>query len=153
MSLNLKNLFDFRALSQQDAPACLSIVMAAFTTPWEELDFIFQTPSIAVYGVFIQNNLTGFIAVSIMIDESEILNLAIHPDHQQKGIGKALLTHTIQVLKNQHVKKIFLEVDITNTPAQRLYQRTGFHTMGYRKAYYPQPDGTFHDAAVMQLDL
>ncbi|MCP5322631.1 MAG: ribosomal protein S18-alanine N-acetyltransferase [Candidatus Paracaedibacteraceae bacterium] len=153
MSLNLKNLLDFRRLRSEDSPACLNILKAAFTTPWEELDFIFQTPSHALYGVFIQNNLTGFIAVSIMIDESEILNLAVHPDHQQKGIGKALLTHTIQVLKNQQIKKIFLEVDITNIPAQRLYQHTGFQIMGYRKAYYPQPDGTFHDAAVMQLKL
>ena len=90
----------------------------------------------------------GFIVYRIAVDEAEIITIGVNPEMRRKGIASAMIGIIEKNLKNQGVKKIFLEVSATNIPAQKLYENLGYKTVGLRPKYY---DGI--DAIVMAKDL
>lgn len=78
----------------------------------------------------INNNPAGFILSRTVLDETEILTLAVHPDFRRRGIGRFLV-------KNVLAKgKVFLEVAVCNNPAVGLYEQCGFVKAGFRRGYY-----------------
>lgn len=52
--------------------------------------------------------------------------LVVHPNHQRKGIGKALALTGLEWGKNKGATKSFLATDIENYPAITLYEALGF---------------------------
>lgn len=94
----------------------------------------------------------GFALVQTVADETELLTLAVHPDHQRQGIARKLVQDW---LKRQAAtaQRAFLDVASDNAPALSLYRQLGFETCGQRSAYYARQDGTKADAIVMQLLL
>lgn len=72
----------------------------------------------------------GFILSRTVLDETEILTLAVHPDFRRRGIGKSLVRSV------QGKGKVFLEVAVCNTPALALYVQCGFVKAGLRRGYY-----------------
>src|SRR5579864_7174985 len=52
----------------------------------------------------------GFVAFMRLIDEAELLNLAVDPEHRHQGIGKSLLDEARKRLLEAGTKKVFLEV-------------------------------------------
>ena len=90
----------------------------------------------------------GFIVYRIAVDEAEIITIGVNPEMRRKGIASAMIGIIEKNLKNQGVKKIFLEVSATNIPAQKLSENLGYKTVGLRPKYY---DGV--DAIVMAKDL
>jgi len=94
--------------------------------------------------------LLGFAAFHRVIDEAELRNMAIDPDHQAQGVGKALLEDGRRRLLESGVRKIFLEVRPSNRPALGLYYSMGFWIHSVRKDYYRDPR---EDAFVLCLPL
>jgi len=78
----------------------------------------------------------GFICFRTIGDESELLNICIHPQHRQKGLGGGLMSFFIAWGQQQGVKKYYLEVDPRNRPALLLYRSFDFHQVGTRKNFY-----------------
>ena len=74
--------------------------------------------------------------------ESEILNLAVSPEHRRRGIGRALLRAACE-----QPATFFLEVRRSNHCGIEFYRRCGFRQAGCRKDYYRDPA---EDAIVMQ---
>ena len=87
----------------------------------------------------------GFICFRNIEEESELLNICIHPRYRQKGLAKTLMAFYIDFCSQQGVKKYYLEVDPLNIPAVRLYQTFAFQPVGKRKKFY---EGTY-DAILM----
>jgi ribosomal-protein-alanine N-acetyltransferase len=146
-------MLTFQLLKDKHLSRCLEIITSVFPTPWKELETIFHSPATLSWGAFKEDSLVGFSIVSHVLDECELLMCAVDLHHQRKGIAQALLKTMIEQLKQQHIKTIFLEVDITNTAAQNLYQSLGFKRSGIRKNYYLQPNGSYHDAITMHLTI
>lgn len=82
-------------------------------------------------------------------DELHLLNLATHPAHRRRGVGRFLMGHLIAIARAQRCRYITLEVRRNNHAARALYQAHGFEPMGTRARYYS--DG--EDAIVMTLTL
>lgn len=55
-----------------------------------------------------------------------IQNLGIRPEHQNRGLGRALLLHLLHTLQQSGFGRVLLEVTANNIPALRLYQGLGF---------------------------
>lgn len=112
--------------------------------PWSADDFRDLKNS----GCEIIMSENGFIVYRIAVDEAEIITIGVNPEMRRNGIASAMIGIIEKNLKNQNVKKIFLEVASTNIPAQKLYKNCGFKTVGLRPKYY---DGI--DAILMSKDI
>jgi ribosomal-protein-alanine N-acetyltransferase len=78
--------------------------------------------------------------------EAWVQNIAVRRDAQRRGTGRALLESLLAEAARRQVRKVLLEVAVTNERAQKLYQGYGFEVVGLRRGYY-QPSNT--DALVM----
>lgn len=114
------------------------------TKPWSADDFRDLKNS----GCEIIMSENGFIVYRIVVDEAEIITIGVNPEMRRNGIASAMIGIIEKTIKNQGVKKIFLEVSATNIPAQKLYENCGFKVVGLRPKYY---DGV--DAILMSKDI
>ncbi len=87
------------------------------------------------------HQILGYAILSVVMDEAEILNIAISSAQRRRGFGRLLLQHLLEVAKQQGVKKIFLEVRVANQAAIKLYESVGFKQVGVRENYYPSAKG------------
>ncbi len=99
---------------------------------------------------FAHDNLNCFILYSIIDDDAEILTLATHPDYRRQGLARILLNESFVYLRHCGVRTLFLEVDVSNTPAINLYKTLDFQLYGTRKNYYKNSDGLLSDALLMR---
>ena len=95
------------------------------------------------------SNLTGYLLATIILDEAEILSIAVSEDHQKCGRGAELLRHFLAFIAAQEVKTVLLEVAADNLSALTLYHRHGFAEFGRRPFYYKRSDGDC-DAIMMR---
>lgn len=83
------------------------------------------------------SRVAGFAECLRIVDEAELLALAIAPDCRGRGLGQVLLTAVLAELREAGCRRCLLEVRRSNEAARRLYCRAGFVQDGIRKAYYP----------------
>ena len=95
----------------------------------------------------------GYLIVAKVLDEAEIHTVLVDQQQRGKGIAKALLEETITRLEQQAVQQVFLEVRASNDAAKALYAGFGFQSIGERKNYYKNADGSREDALLMQLSM
>ncbi|ENX07349.1 ribosomal protein S18-alanine N-acetyltransferase [Acinetobacter courvalinii] len=135
-------------MRDSDLESVAAIERLVQTHPWNKQQF---QESLASYQCTVYeqaDQVVGFCILQPVLDEANLLLMAIHPSQQGKGLGYKLLDQSIQQLKNNPIQ-IFLEVRESNTAAIRLYEKTGFHQIDVRKNYYPNPDGSREHAVIM----
>lgn len=94
--------------------------------------------------------LAGFVLIHCIADEAEIITLAICRNMRRRGMARALLSRSIQILRQNGITSVFLEVAENNGAALALYSKHGFDLTGRRVGYYVV--GTQrHDALVLKL--
>ena len=91
-------------------------------------------------------------AFSVVFDEANLLNVAVHKTAQRKGLARKLLSECLAAYAGQGIKNCFLEVRRSNRPAINLYEQLGFTCIGERKNYYPVKGGR-EDALVLICQL
>ncbi len=108
----------------------------------------FSQPAFHAYGLVEGNGaLLAYITLYHIADELEIINIAVHPDARQQGLGGCLLDYALREETKLGILAMFLEVRTSNTPAIRLYERAGFRLAGRRRSYYTAPveDGLVYE--------
>jgi ribosomal-protein-alanine N-acetyltransferase len=93
--------------------------------------------------------LIGFLCRWLVADECHILNVAVHPQTRQQGIGKLLMRHALEEARAKHAQVVTLEVRRSNLAARALYRKLEFQERRLRRNYY----GQGKDAIVMELKL
>lgn len=91
----------------------------------------------------------GYYAAQSVLDEAELLTIAVHDSCQAQGLGQQLLNHCLHRVKAAGAQKCFLEVRPSNARALKLYQKNNFEQVAQRPSYYP--DG--EKALVLAKDL
>ena len=107
----------------------VAIENLSFSIPKDEL--FFKNDQDKYLMVKEGDKVIGYIGVEEISGERHIINMAVHPENRKQGIGKRLME---TVLNDKDV--FFLEVRVSNVPAQRLYEKYGFEIVGERKNYY-----------------
>lgn len=92
----------------------------------------------------------GYLCLWLIADEVHITNLAVHPDHRHRGVGRYLLGTLLGHYRGQGATRAALEVRPGNVQARRLYESFGFRQVGLRKGYYFD---TGEDALLMEARL
>jgi ribosomal-protein-alanine N-acetyltransferase len=145
------------AVGTTAAARLAAIHASAFTRPWGTLDFerMLGERGIVADGLFLgrATKPSGFVLSRIVLDEAEIITVAIGAEARGKGHARALLTHHLDALSRRGVVRVHLEVEDGNGPAIALYRRAGFRETGQREGYYQKADGTKASALTMALDL
>lgn len=137
-----------------DLMQVLAIERNAQVMPWSRLSFEESlNKQHHCQVVEYQNKVVAFHVVCPVADELHILNLAVAPHYQGRGLGHVLLQDIVALADSLQLNKIFLEVRAGNTVAQSLYQKWQFEQCAVRKAYYRTADKQREDAMVMVRKL
>lgn len=132
-------------------PKTLAVLHAeAFVSPWSEIEF---ADLLSQSGVFAVVEADGFILIRIVLDQAEILTLAVRPSARRSGLGRRLVEQGGVAAAQAGATRMFLEVAEDNLAAHTLYNRAGFAQIGRRKAYYAAAEGARIDAVVMSRNL
>lgn len=129
---------DIRRLTEADLASVSEIENACFIPPLspEQLKKQLNNPRVIALGAF-DNTLVGFAFFSLVLDEAELLQIAVAPAYRGKGFGHRLLQQGSELLLQQQIQKMLLEVRESNQTAISLYRSEGFVDDGLRKNYYP----------------
>ncbi|MFN7159790.1 MAG: GNAT family N-acetyltransferase [Erythrobacter cryptus] len=94
----------------------------------------------------------GFVLSRHVLDEEELLLIAVVPGARRRGVGTALIGHLLAAARTRAVSRIFLEMRRGN-PAIHLYHKLGFEPIGERRNYYRMANGTRIDAITFARSL
>ncbi|HEY6258572.1 MAG TPA: GNAT family N-acetyltransferase [Xanthobacteraceae bacterium] len=125
-----------------DAAELAALHGTSFNRGWSEDEFerLLMDRAVLVHRTMIGRRLVGFVVSRIIAGEAEILSVAVASSRRRKGLAKQMLNLHLRRLAGLGARTVFLEVDESNVPANRLYQRFGFRAVGRREGYYPYPD-------------
>lgn len=88
--------------------------------------------------VYLENNqVVGFLQFENHYEITDIINITVDKNSQNKGIGKDLINHLINYTESD---KILLEVRENNHQAINLYKKCDFKEISRRKKYYDEED-------------
>ena len=93
-------------------------------------------------------SVTGFCILLYVLDEVTLMEIAVAPEQQGKGLGNEMLAFVLSHCKAKGMHSCWLEVRASNVPAIHLYTKQGFEIVETRKGYYPTALGR-EDAIVM----
>jgi len=94
------------------------------------------------------DSVVGYFYAQNIVGEVTLLNIAVAPDCQGKGLGRKLLDEFINFCQQKSADSIWLEVRQSNTRAVNLYESAGFNEVDRRTDYYPAEHGR-EDAIIM----
>jgi ribosomal-protein-alanine N-acetyltransferase len=138
-----------------DLAEVLAIEQAAYPVPWSKGNFIDSLA--AGYPALVlrdqQGLMLGYMLALKGPDEMHLLNLALLPEQQGRGLARLMLDELCRLSRQQDCDSLWLEVRQSNSRARRFYQRYGFEEVGMRPAYYPMLQGQREDAVLMNLTL
>jgi len=145
--------------TSEDLNAVMAIMVAAFGSRYGEAWTRSQCAGILpMAGVSLMlahdresGDAVGFSLFRSVVDESELLLIAVAPDQRRRGIGRELLQQFLDRVRADGVTRAHLEVRDGN-PAIHMYRRAGFEPIGRRRNYYHGADGSLFDALTFALD-
>jgi len=144
-------LFVVRRASPGDLAAIASLEKIAFTDPWSPAEFtrLVGFANIIFFVAFdvAREMIAGYAIVSAVLDEAEILNLAVSPSRRGMGVGGLLLDAGMSAAAAAGATSAFLEVRESNAAARGLYASRGFSEISRRRRYYVKP---VEDALVLR---
>ena len=110
----------------------------AFSDFWSEKGMREEVSlSQAHYYIAEENGeILGYAGFWLIIDEAEIMKIAVKKSERGKGIGNSLLIAMTEDAAMMGAKTILLEVREGNTPARLLYEKHGFFSYTIREKYY-----------------
>ncbi|MEO5580004.1 MAG: ribosomal protein S18-alanine N-acetyltransferase [Gemmatimonadaceae bacterium] len=143
--------FALRRAVASDVAAIAALEKAAFTDPWSAAEF--ATLLNSRHGIFlvaldtVGRALAGYTIITTVLDEAEVLNLAVAPSLRGRGVGGLLLDAATSAASARGASSVFLEVRESNAAARALYASRGFTEVSRRRRYYVRP---VEDALVLR---
>jgi ribosomal-protein-alanine N-acetyltransferase len=142
-------------LATDHAANLAAIHASAFARAWDAHEFerLLADRAVVADGLFVGRQPLGFALSRIVLDEAEILTVAITPEARGRGSSRPLLASHLDALARVGVRLVHLEVEEENAPALAVYRRLGFQNAGRREGYYRKADGSTAAALTMNLRL
>ncbi len=132
-------------------PQVAELERICFADPWSEKSVASELDNKwALWLVALEGDaVVGYIGSQTAVDETDVMNVAVHPDHRRKGIAEALIKRLVSELKARGSHALMLEVRNSNVSAISLYEKLGFLQVGLRKNYYRNPK---EDARILRKE-
>ena len=122
-----------------------------FSDPWSEKSVASELEnSLSCWLVALDGEtVAGYVGSQTVMDETDMMNVAVHPDFRRQGVARALILALIGELKKRGSRCLTLEVRASNDPARALYESLGFTHVGTRRNYYQNPK---EDALILRKE-
>ncbi len=136
-------------MQPDDVASVLEIEDAAFQSSWPDNAFRHELEENRLAHYFVVRHddiIVGFGGIWVIMEDSHITTIAVHPNWQRRRFGEALLLTLLEQAIERNAAWMTLEVRVSNQSAQRLYQKYGFTTVATRRGYYTDNQ---EDALVM----
>ena len=122
-----------------------------FNDPWSEKSVASELNNpLALWLVAEKDGIVaGYVGSQTVIDETDMMNIAVHPDFRRQGIAQMLVEALVPALAAKGSRYLTLEVRASNDPAIELYRKLGFAEIGRRPRYYRNPK---EDALILRKE-
>ena len=112
-----------------------------FSAPWSENSISSElTNPLSCWLVALDGDrVAGYVGSQTVLDESDMMNIAVDPRYRRQGIAQALVEELVKCLARKESRCLTLEVRASNAGAIALYEKLGFVQVGLRKNYYRNP--------------
>ncbi len=133
-----------RPFDARDSSDIIKIDSESFRTMNPTYDlFIYMTYGSEILVADIGNAVVGYVVVSYREEEAKIMSLAVKREFRRRGIGKMLLREVIRRARSKGIKRLTLEVRVSNRAAQELYKKLGFEVAGVLESYYSDGESAY----------
>ena len=126
----------------QDLDEVFSIETSASLIPWSKNMFVEEMRNRFDHCFVVRREdgckqpVIGFICFRNITEESELLNICVHPDYRQLGVGKRLMQFYVDFSSRRGIRTFYLEVNASNQSAIHLYQSFSYQSSGMKKNFY-----------------
>jgi len=140
-----------RTLRLVDLEDVEAIERRSYRTPWSRSMFASELgkPTSICLGAVEGTRLVGYVINSRYVDAWHVMNVAVDPDYQRRGIATRLLERLFELTADDERRGYTLEVRVSNLDAIALYEKLGFERRGVRRGYYTD---NREDALIMWRD-
>ena len=133
------NTVKIEPMELKDLDEVYEIERISFSLPWSRqmwMDELIKSLRSNHIVARINEKIVGYAGYWLVVDEAEIVNIAVHHEYRRKGIGKLLLKELLELAESKGAKLATLDVRETNESAKNLYSKFGFELIAIRKNYY-----------------
>lgn len=140
----MEEIIALRVATRDDLESILAVQrLSAEAGAWETADYVSALEDKGTVCLVAEDRvwdrLAGFSVARVVVDEMEILNLAVAPEYRRRGFARRLLGEVLARAERQGVKQCWLEVRVSNGAALGFYRTLGFTESHRRWRYYRDP--------------
>lgn len=140
-----------KVMESRHVSAVAGLEKICFLDPWSEKSVASELDNPLSYWLVWEENgqILGYVGSQTVLGETDMMNVAVHPDARRRGIAEALILALVDGLREKESHCLTLEVRASNAPAIGLYEKLGFAQIGRRKNYYHNPK---EDALILRKE-
>ena len=126
---------EIRKMTDREVPQVAELEKLCFSQPWSEKSVAGELDNpLALWLVAMEGDrLAGYVGSQTVMDETDMMNLAVAPQFRRQGVGETLVNALTASLKELGSRCLTLEVRDSNGPARALYAKLGFAEVGRRR--------------------
>ena len=132
---------EIRKMTAREVPQVAELEKICFSQPWSEKSVAGELENpLSLWLVAMDGDrLAGYVGSQTVMDETDMMNLAVDSEFRRQGVGEALVNALTASLKELGSRCLTLEVRDSNEAARALYGKLGFTEIGRRRGYYRDP--------------
>ena len=138
-------------MREQHVSQVAELEKLCFSDPWSESSVASELNNQLALWLVAEDNgrVAGYVGSQTVLGESDMMNVAVHPDYRKQGIATTLIVGLVEELRKRESRCLTLEVRASNENAISLYRKLEFQQVGCRKNYYRNPK---EDALILRKE-
>ena len=130
-------------MNRGDIPSVAALEAEVYDQPWSPRVFFDELSMDNREYLVITNGdkrIIGYGGLLVIDEDAHITTLAVAPEARGQRLGKRLMLALVDQALGSGARHLTLEVRLSNSSAQGLYELFGFAPVGRRKNYYKTED-------------
>ena len=132
---------EIKKISENDIEVIALLETEIFPDPWsaKSVRETHENKNTLILGAYQEDRLIGYVIFYWVLDEGEIVRIAVAPTCRRQGAAEQLMASLLDFCMGKGIEKILLDVRVSNEAAIAFYRKFGFAEDGIRKNFYDNP--------------